>query len=122
MPTEISFTVDFCTSEIDTQVRHNFCYLICKSHVIRSRAVTIGFFFSEKTYFPSCVRSMYLATMVYKYNVQRGVPIRVGGYTPSTVLFYRCSIILLQTFLLKVQLLTTVCPRTLDPSYMGITI
>ena len=40
-------------------VRSNLCYLICLRHLIRSRGVTNLIFFSEKTYFPSCVRNMF---------------------------------------------------------------
>ena len=45
-------------SEICAHVRNNLCYLICLGHLIRSRADTNQIFFSEKAYFPSCVRSI----------------------------------------------------------------
>ena len=42
-------------SELGARVRSNICYLICLRHLFRSRAVEIRFF-SEKTYFPLCMR------------------------------------------------------------------
>ena len=45
-------------SEIVAHVGSDIGYLICLRHLIRSRAVTNQFFFSEKTYFPLCVRNI----------------------------------------------------------------
>ena len=39
--------------EVGAHVMGILCYLICSRHLIRSRAVTNRFFFSEKAYFPS---------------------------------------------------------------------
>ena len=53
--------------EISVHMRSNLCYLICLRHLIRSRAVTNRiFFFSEKSYFPSCVRVKFWVTIWYK--------------------------------------------------------
>ena len=50
-------------SEICAHVRSNLCYLLCLSHLFRSKTVTNMIFFSEKTYFPACVRSMFGVTI-----------------------------------------------------------
>ena len=54
------------TESLGAHVRSNLCYLICLRHLIRSRVVTDKFFFSEKSYFSSCVRSNLKVTILYK--------------------------------------------------------
>ena len=49
-----------CSSEIRAHLRINRCYLICIRHLIMSREVTNPIFFSNKNYFPLCVRNMIL--------------------------------------------------------------
>ena len=55
-------------SEIGAYVRSNLCYLICLRHLNRSREVTNSIFLSEKTYFPSCVHTIFWVTIKYKYH------------------------------------------------------
>ena len=56
----ICYGILYGTLEIGAHVMSNLCYLNCLRHLIRSRSVTYRiFFFSEKTYFPSCVRNMF---------------------------------------------------------------
>ena len=55
-------------SEICAHVRGNLCYLICFRHLIRAKSVTNRIFFSEKTYFPSCVRNIIWVTIWYHDN------------------------------------------------------
>ena len=45
--------------DICAHVWSDLCYLICLRHLIRSRAVTNWIYFSEKTFFPLCVRLSY---------------------------------------------------------------
>ena len=49
-------------SDIGAHVWCNLCYLICLRHLIRLRAGTARIFFSEKIWFPLCVRSMIWST------------------------------------------------------------
>ena len=47
-------------SEIGAHVRSNLCYLICLRHLIKLRSHKSDL--SEKTYFPLCVRTMFLSS------------------------------------------------------------
>ena len=44
--------------------------MTCTWHLINSIAVTNRIFLSEKTYFPLCVRNMFLVTIYLKYHPQ----------------------------------------------------
>ena len=49
-------------SEIGAHIRGDFCYLICLTHLIRSREVTDLIFYLEKTYFRLYVRNKFRVT------------------------------------------------------------
>ena len=47
-------------SEIGAHIRSKLCSLICLRHLVRSSAVKDRCLFPKKTYFPSCLRNMFL--------------------------------------------------------------
>ena len=55
-------------SEIAAHVRSNWYFSICLRHLIFLIAVTNLIFFSKKTYFPPCVRSLFCVTIFYWYH------------------------------------------------------